>query len=305
MTTPMWEGTISITAETAAHLIQTQFPSINVEDLRYLGEGWDNTVFLLNGQYVFRFPRRDEGVTLMHHEIRVMPLLAPHIHLPVAYPRFIGYPSDRFPYPFAGYDYLEGDALADVDFAILPQTDVLPQLAHFLRKLHALNLNDIPTDIVEDIGRMDYEPRVPLIVDALAQIERSGHVVNTKDILASVAKCASSFPAQNTCIVHGDLHPRHILIKDNKISGIIDWGDASFGCKAMDLSILYSLYSPRYHEEFWAIYGDVPHAVKQQALFRSIYSNALLALYAIDKNHPLLLRSALQGLSNGVSNDYH
>jgi aminoglycoside phosphotransferase (APT) family kinase protein len=293
-----WSATIDISENDVAKLIQMQFPSLTVENVSYLGEGWDNKVFLVNGNYVFRFPRREEGVTLMAHEIRVMPLLAPHIHLPIAHPRFIGYPTDQFPHPFAGYDYLQGDALAELDFSILPETEVLTQLAHFLRELHAINLHDIPTDITEDIGRMDYEPRVPAIIDGLAQIERAGHVVNTAGLMALVKECASSFPAQNTCIVHGDLHPRHILIKDKKISGIIDWGDMSLGCKAMDLSIIYTLYPRQYHDAFWAIYGEVSHAVKQQALFRAIYSNVMLGLYALDMNYPLLLRSVLQGLGN-------
>lgn len=293
-----WSSTIDITLETVTRLIESQFLDIKIKEIYFLGEGWDNKVFRVNGIYVFRFPRREEGVVLMAHEIRVMPLLAKHIHLPIAHPRFIGYPTDDFPHPFAGYDYLEGEALADLDFSILLETDVLPQLAHFLKALHALKVTDISTEITEDIGRMDYEPRVPAIKDGLAQLEKAGHSIDSEKLMALVENCGRFFPAQNTCLVHGDLHPRHILIQGNKLSGIIDWGDMSFGCKAMDLSILYTLYPRQYHESFWAIYGEVPEAVKQQALFRSIYSNVLLGIYALDTQYPGLLRSSLQGLEN-------
>jgi len=293
-----WSGTITISIDTVTFLIKQQFPEIHIHHISFLGEGWDNQVYRVNDIYIFRFPRRAEGVKLMADEIRVMPLLAPLIQLPIAHPRFIGYPTEAFPYPFAGYDYLEGDALADLDFSILPETNVLSELAHFLRALHALKLSDIPTHIEEDIGRMDYEPRVPAIRDGLAQIERTGHAVKTAEMMKLVDACAASFPAENTCIVHGDLHPRHVLIKNNKISGIIDWGDASIGCKAIDLSILYSLFPRKYHDAFWEIYGDVPFAIKQQALFRAIYSNVLLAIYALDVDHEKLLHSALQGLEH-------
>lgn len=298
MTATPWSATIDVSTELATQLIQSQFPSIQLKEIRYLGEGWDNKVFSVNGIYVFRFPRRELGVTLMTHEIRVMPLLEKYIHLPIAHPRFIGHPTDDFPHPFAGYDYLEGEALADLDFAILPETDVLQQLAYFLKDLHAIIPSEIPTEISEDISRMDYEPRVPAITDGITQLEKAGHVVDKERIMDLVKACASVFPAENTCIVHGDLHPRHILIRDNKLAGIIDWGDMSFGCKAMDLSILYTLYPREYHAAFWAIYGEVPEEVKWQALFRAIYSNVLLAMYALDTNYPALLRSSLQGLGN-------
>lgn len=297
-----WFGTIDISIDTITLLIQQQFPSIKINNISFLGEGWDNQVYRVNDIYVFRFPRRAEGVELMGDEIRVMPILAQFVHLPIAHPRFIGYPSNEFPFPFAGYDYLEGDALADLDFSFLPQTDVLSELAHFLKELHALKISDIPVHIEEDIGRMDYEPRVPAIHDGLMKIEQAGHFVKTSEIMKLVSDCASAFPAENTCIVHGDLHPRHILIKNNKISGIIDWGDSSIGCKAIDLSILYTLYPRKYHDAFWEIYGDVPSSIKQQALFRAIYSNVILAIYALDVDHLKLLHSSLQGLEHCLGN---
>ena len=41
--------------------------------LRPLGAGWDNTVFLVNESFVFRFPRREIAVACMEAEIRVLP----------------------------------------------------------------------------------------------------------------------------------------------------------------------------------------------------------------------------------------
>lgn len=301
MTKP-WAATIAINISLATVLIQEQFPDLVISHIEPLGEGWDNIVFKVNHAYVFRFPRREEGVTLIAHEIRVMPYLSDKFLIPISYPRFIGHPTDQYPYPFAGYDYLVGDAISDMDFSVLPKTQVLSQLAHFLRTIHGLALNDIPEMITEDVGRMDYEPRAPVIAEGLETLEQAGDRFDKAKLLLLVEHCKAAFPAKNDCIVHGDLYSRHILVKDHKISGIIDWGDMSLGCRAIDLSVIYSLYPPQYHASFWAIYGDVDEKIKAQALFRAIYSNVLMALYGRDVGNMTLHRAAIQGLAHCARN---
>ncbi|MBE8992763.1 phosphotransferase [Nostoc sp. LEGE 12450] len=41
--------------------------------------------------------------------------------------------------------------------------------------------------------------------------------------------------------LHGDLHPRNILVEDGAIAGIIDWGDITSGDIATDLAGLIFL----------------------------------------------------------------
>lgn len=45
--------------------------------------------------------------------------------------------------------------------------------------------------------------------------------------------------------IHGDLHPRNVLIHEGKITGIIDWGDISSGDRATDLAAVWMLFSDR------------------------------------------------------------
>jgi aminoglycoside phosphotransferase (APT) family kinase protein len=149
---------------------------------------------------------------------------------------------------------------------------------------------------------MDYQPRVVVIEEGLEKLIQAGYAVEAMQLMTIIKNCESAFPGYNSCIIHGDFHQRHILVKDHHISGIIDWGDVSFGCPAMDLSILFTLFPRRYHHAFWKIYGEVSWEIQQQALFRSIYSNVLLALYALNTHYPKLLHSALQGLKNCLNN---
>ena len=39
-------------------------------------------------------------------------------------------------------------------------------------------------------------------------------------------------------VLHGDLHLRHLLAVDGRLTGILDWADASVGDPVMDLAVL-------------------------------------------------------------------
>jgi aminoglycoside phosphotransferase (APT) family kinase protein len=41
--------------------------------------------------------------------------------------------------------------------------------------------------------------------------------------------------------LHGDLHPRNVLVEQGAITGIIDWGDITAGDAATDLAALWML----------------------------------------------------------------
>jgi aminoglycoside phosphotransferase (APT) family kinase protein len=51
--------------------------------------------------------------------------------------------------------------------------------------------------------------------------------------------------APHTSLIHGDLGPGHILIRDGAVTGIIDWTDSHLGDAALDLSwLLYGASDP-------------------------------------------------------------
>src|SRR5918911_1437267 len=100
MTQP-WKADVDLTPERAASLIERQFPALAPARLEPLGIGWDNAAYLVNGNLVFRFPRRQMGAGLIEREARILPLLAPHLPLPVPVPRFVGRPAGEYPFPFA------------------------------------------------------------------------------------------------------------------------------------------------------------------------------------------------------------
>ena len=66
------------------------------------GIGFDNTVYLVDGIWVFRFPRREVAVPLMERELAVLPGLAPRLPLPVPVPELVGHARRRLPLAVLG-----------------------------------------------------------------------------------------------------------------------------------------------------------------------------------------------------------
>jgi aminoglycoside phosphotransferase (APT) family kinase protein len=93
----IWDPERVVSMAAARELIERQFPELAPATISPLGEGYDNTVYLVNERYVFRFPRRQIAVDLLCAEGRLLPKLADRLPLPVSKPLFFGSPEDKYP----------------------------------------------------------------------------------------------------------------------------------------------------------------------------------------------------------------
>jgi aminoglycoside phosphotransferase (APT) family kinase protein len=105
-------------------------------------------------------------------------------------------------------------------------------MGQFLRALH-----DMPPTIYVESGIPD---RVAARAELLATLERLLHRVLplTPEELhqpgsALLRRVALKTP---TTLIHGDLGPHHVVIRDDRVVGVIDWSDARVGDPAIDLS---------------------------------------------------------------------
>src|SRR5712692_6638457 len=94
---PSWSAEQTVSAARAIQLIEEQFPDLAPARVELFGEGWDNFAFKVNGQFVFRFPRRQIAAELIEIECGLLPKLAPRVTLPVPAPQFLGHATSQYP----------------------------------------------------------------------------------------------------------------------------------------------------------------------------------------------------------------
>jgi len=226
-------GDCQIDAALVRELLHEQHPDLADLAIEREASGWDNEIFRLGEGLCVRLPRRAAAASLLLNEQQWLPRLAAALPLLVPVPLRMGRPSGRYPYAWSVISWLEGTA-ADIEE---PRADQAEALAQFLLALHQGAPLDAPRNPVRGCPLHDrasavesrfarLQNRTPLIGDAVRALWRQG--------LSAPIDSASTW-------IHGDLHPRNVLVESGRLRAVIDWGDMAAGDPATDLASIWML----------------------------------------------------------------
>jgi aminoglycoside phosphotransferase (APT) family kinase protein len=286
---PEWSPEIVVDETLARRLLADQFPELALDSLSLAGEGWDNTAWLVDQRWLFRFPRREIALDGVGRELRVLPLLAPQLPLPVPEPLFVGAPGPAFPWPFFGTAVVPGRELAEAQLDDRGRAALARPLGVFLRTLHAA---DVAVELpVDPLRRADMGFRVPLARNRLDELGVAA--TGAEDVLDAALELP---PPERVTLVHGDLHLRHAFVEDGRLSGVIDWGDVCRADPAIDLVLVWCALPRAARAEFFSAYGPVSDAGLLRARVLSLFLCAVLATHARLEGLVAVERESLAGL---------
>lgn len=215
-------------------IVEAQFPAVASNDIRRLGEGWDNEVFVVGEHWCFRFPKHRDCVAALEREIGIMRVVGAALGTLVPVFELIGAPTDAFPYPFVGYRRVAGvaaDAVAPTDLAGLAAA-----LGPALARLHAVDASSIPPTPGgwEDESWDRLRPQVVRAADKIERFLDPDLVTVTKPYLRGLEPA----PVQDgpRRFIHGDVCPDHLIVDPvtGQLVGIIDFADAMLGDPVLD-----------------------------------------------------------------------
>ena len=281
-------------------LIAAEFPSLAPVRAELLGYGWDNAAFLVNGEYVFRFPRRTIAVPLIRSELAALPRIAPILPVPIPVPSFAGSPSTGYPWPFAGYSLLCGTPLDAKRPSARERALLAPALGSFLRALHGAPTHAAAASVLggDVIGRLDHAKRLPQARTRFADAAAAGVFADGDVFITAMERLAPSDAPPTAVVVHGDLYARHLLVDDaGALAGVIDWGDIHLGDPALDLAAAKLVLPVSELDAFRAHYGSIDATTWDRATYRAIHHAALELAYGIDRNDRDLVDAALFALT--------
>lgn len=224
-----------------AAILQACFPQISIKTTRAIESGWDSFLLEVNGEYIFRFPRRPEIGGHLLKEIALLPKISKV--LPVAVPRFefVWTGGNAFPLPFVGYRKIPGLPLSAALFQGSQRDVLLRQLSETLTALHRF-----PVDTSRELSVPVQTPREwrDEYIGFSAWIARDAFPLLDASARDRVAEAIHAFLEDplnfrfEPVLVHRDLGGEHILFDESRgrIAGIVDWGDASVGDPAIDFT---------------------------------------------------------------------
>lgn len=307
-----WLAERLVSAELATALIAANFPELVPLSLHPIGEGWDNIAYVVNNEWVFRFPRRAVAVPLLQTERLILQVICETVTLAVPVPIYYAEGGTDYDWPFAGYRLLKGITACGANLEDSERLTIAPQLACFLRELHNFPVAQaaelgVPGDT---LARMDVKGRknkTAVWFDNLEKHELLSH--SSRCLLQAMVDEAEDCTVDHAelRLLHGDLYSRHIVIcRDDgvKVSGIIDWGDVHIGHIATDLAVMYSLLPPQARQVFRLTYGPIDRNTELLARFRAASHGAAVLAYAADINDEDLMREGTRSLNNVLNSVY-
>lgn len=230
-------------------LVAAQFPQWADLPIRPVESGgWDNRTFRLGEQMSVRLPSGPSYAAQVEKEHRWLPVLAPHLPLPIPEPLARGEPGEGYPFSWSIYRWLEGSpataaTIADLDL-------VARSLAGFLAALYRIDAASGPPAGQHNFhrgGRLaiyDAQTRA-----ALAALQ--GRI----DTAIAETVWAAALGSQWQCPgvwVHGDVAAGNLLIEQGRLCAVIDFGSSAVGDPACDLVAAWTMFSGASRETFRA-----------------------------------------------------
>lgn len=288
---------------TAAHVIETQFPVLAPVRAAFLGAGCDSDAFDVNGEWVFRFPRRDDVEQQLLIEMRVLPVLAMGAPVEVPVFSFAGDPTSLFPRRFGGYRKVPGVPAIALEDERTSLSTIAPAVGAFLSWLHAIPIADA---IAIGVPSLDWTAQLDEIrADAAADIEvvrkiapRGAPVDAWRAFLEAGP---GPIPDSAPVVGHNDFAAEHVLLdpETRDITGVIDWSDIAVGSPVLDIAGVLHWGGAAFADAVLSAYrGRFDRSLLPAAQYLAACRGAGDVAFGVSAHRPDYVRAGLRALAH-------
>ena len=243
---------VSVDAGLVRRLVDAQFPeyrSLPVRDVEL--SGWDNRTFRLGEELSVRLPSARGYVEQVAKEQEWLPRLAPQLPLPIPQPVAQGAPGDGYPFAWSVYRWLPGTPLGLADD--VEGLALAADLGGFLTALRGADATAGPA-----AGSHNFFRGAPPGVyreEALAAIPAGARDIDPR-LARRIWEAAEATEWEGPGVwFHGDAAPGNLLVRDGRLSAVIDFGTSGVGDPACDLVPAWTMFEGDARRVFLAAVG--------------------------------------------------
>ena len=280
---------VEVSEELVRELVSSQFPQWRSLDLRAV-EPWgtDNAIFRLGEDLVVRLPRIGWAVGQVHFEDDWLPRLGRGLAIELPAPMAVGEPQGDYPFVWAIHRWLHGEGAGPA--TIEDPVRFAGDLARIVGQLQQVDTSDAP------LAKNRARPLAEYDVPTRAAIEAASHLIDADVALAQWEESlAAPAHAGDLVWVHGDLEG-NCLVRDGRLSGLVDWGSACAGDPAVDVQVVWSpLFTPESRAHFLAEL-DVDEATLSRSRGAAINQACAALPYYLD-TYPLIVERSWHKLA--------
>ena len=255
----MHDNELEIGPRLVHKLIERDLPELRDGSLRRLpASGSSNVLFRLGSDHLVRLPRQPGGSTSIETEARWLTQLGPA--LPVAVPEVIAVGEPGFGYPerWAVTRWIDGRPPATP----LPAGPAANLLAEDLATcVTTLRAAVVPTEAAVDPSLRSYRSGPLSDIDD----EIRGYLDDCRglpglqldlDACLEVWSAAVELPSSDTQPdrwLHGDLLAENLLMRDDRLVAILDFGGLAVGDPTVDLVVAWEVLGPEARQVFRSV----------------------------------------------------
>lgn len=266
-------------------LLREQFPEwADLPLQRIEPSGTVNAVFRLGNRLAVRLPRREGSARTRGKEIDWLPRLAPLLPVEIPIPIGQGLPSDGYPWAWEIHTWVQGETLPVEELDVI---QAARDLAALVGALQRVSPEGAPPGRGIPLAERDKEIRYWLS-------RFDGDAAAT----AAWRRALAAAPWEGPPVWHhGDLDVRNWVVREGRISGVIDWASMGVGDPACDVMVAWKLHSPVARDAFRAaLYTD--DATWERARGWVLSQAVAILAYYTPANNPTLYHEAEKWLDS-------
>ncbi|MTI65501.1 MAG: DUF1679 domain-containing protein [Firmicutes bacterium] len=273
--------------ENVKNIIKSSYPKFKIENIILGHKGQNNNIFIINNEYIFRFPKFKNGIDNIFREDKLLESINNYISIDIPKYKFKSLENKRVGEDFVGYKKIGGEPLYKNIFKEIDNISVLAKdLSIFLKELHSVPINKLPIEI-EVVNNYKYW------LDMYMKIREKLYVYMKEETWKKIEKQFDEFFKDNSnfqykpTLVHGDFGPSNILFDKDKerVIGVIDFSESKIHDPAIDIASLIGPFG--YGEDFILklrkLYPQVDSYIKRAKFYASTFP-IQEALFGLENN---------------------
>lgn len=235
-------GQIDFNAGLVRSLLSRRFPEYLGLPVRPVEEqGHDNRMFRLGSELTVRLPSAQAYADHVYLEWEHLPRLQNALDFPIAAPIALGEPDERFPFPWTIGKWIDGETLTHEN--VCGEAELARDLSAWLRRLQAADAANTPLAGAHNFYRggdlavyhRETEEALKTLQGVLSQEDISRYRKIWEDALSTRYTGAPVW-------VHGDVAVGNLLVRDGRLTALIDFGTFAAGDPACDYVMAWTFF---------------------------------------------------------------
>ena len=262
---------MKITSDLVRRLVDTQFPEYRELPIWPVEKsGHDNRTFHLGDEYLVRLPSDIAYAEHVALELKWLPYLQEHLDFEISAPIASGKPAEGYPLPWSIGRWIIGETVTHENVA--DEKQLAQDLNAWLSKLQQVPAKEGPAAGKHNFYRGGdlsvYDQETQEALTELLPVLGAEKIQACRSIWQ---EALSSSWKQEPVWVHGDVAVGNLLVRDGRLSALIDFGTCAVGDPACDYVMAWTFFDQEARQIFLAGLDDaVISRAKGWALWKAL-----------------------------------